>query len=145
MAGFIVIWLLFALGVAWLADTRGRSGLAWFLLSVLLSPLIAFVALLVTRDLAKEAEELARRQADEAKAEQKAEQLRREEHERQLESIRVLAQTPATAAADNHQTPPISVADEIRKLAALRSDGLLTEEEFNAQKARVLSGRGENA
>jgi Short C-terminal domain len=35
---------------------------------------------------------------------------------------------------------PPSVADEIRKLGDLRSQGLLTDEEFAAQKARLLGG-----
>jgi hypothetical protein len=39
---------------------------------------------------------------------------------------------PPTASA-------ISVADEIAKLGALKSQGLLTEEEFAAEKARLLS------
>ena len=33
-----------------------------------------------------------------------------------------------------------SVADEIRKLAALRSEGVLTEEEFAAAKERLIGG-----
>ncbi len=41
-------------------------------------------------------------------------------------------------------TPPTqptqSVADELAKLAALRDQGLLTPEEFNGQKARLLGG-----
>jgi Short C-terminal domain len=37
-------------------------------------------------------------------------------------------------------TPPVSVADEIKKLGELRSQGLLTDEEFAAQKARLLGG-----
>jgi len=35
---------------------------------------------------------------------------------------------------------PASVADEIMKLGELRSQGLLTDEEFSAQKARLLGG-----
>ncbi len=35
-------------------------------------------------------------------------------------------------------TAPVSVADELTKLAALRDSGVLTEEEFSAQKARLL-------
>jgi hypothetical protein len=37
------------------------------------------------------------------------------------------------------ETPVIDVADQIRKLADLRAEGLLTEEEFTAQKRRLLS------
>jgi hypothetical protein len=35
--------------------------------------------------------------------------------------------------------PSISAADEIRKLADLLKDGLITQEEFDAQKAKLLS------
>ncbi len=34
-----------------------------------------------------------------------------------------------------------SVADELQKLAALRASGILSEEEFQSQKARLLGGR----
>jgi len=47
---------------------------------------------------------------------------------------RVQSPPPAPVAA-----PPSSVADELAKLAKLKADGLLTEEEFAAQKARLLS------
>lgn len=35
---------------------------------------------------------------------------------------------------------PVSVADELAKLAALRDQGVLSPEEFEAQKARLLGG-----
>ena len=35
---------------------------------------------------------------------------------------------------------PVSVADELRKLAELRDQGVLTEEEFQAAKGRMLAG-----
>jgi uncharacterized membrane protein YdbT with pleckstrin-like domain len=37
---------------------------------------------------------------------------------------------------------PLSVADELAKLDRLRDDGVITEEQFEAQKARLLQGRG---
>jgi len=37
------------------------------------------------------------------------------------------------------QPAPIDVADELTKLANLRDRGILTEAEFEAQKARVLA------
>jgi hypothetical protein len=47
------------------------------------------------------------------------------------------------AAAHDHpgsvtQTAPVSVADEIAKLGELKTAGLLTEEEFAVEKARLL-------
>lgn len=40
-------WLFLSVVVAVLASGRGRSGLGWFLISAILSPLIAAVAVLV--------------------------------------------------------------------------------------------------
>jgi L-ascorbate metabolism protein UlaG (beta-lactamase superfamily) len=34
--------------------------------------------------------------------------------------------------------PPASIADELTKLASLRNDGVLTQEEFEAQKAKLI-------
>ena len=36
--------------------------------------------------------------------------------------------------------PPVDVADQLRKLAALRDEGILSDEEFAAQKSRLLGG-----
>lgn len=36
--------------------------------------------------------------------------------------------------------PAVSAADEIRKLAALRQQGILTQEEFDAKKKQLLGG-----
>lgn len=38
-------WVLLALGVGWAAGQRGRSAPAWFLIAVLLSPLLGAIAL----------------------------------------------------------------------------------------------------
>jgi hypothetical protein len=34
--------------------------------------------------------------------------------------------------------PPVDLADQLRKLATLRDEGILSEEEFAAQKAKLL-------
>jgi len=44
-----------------------------------------------------------------------------------------------SVTADGPLTPPSSVADELAKLAALRDQGILTPEEFERQKAKLLS------
>lgn len=44
---FIVIWLLFCGLVGFIAHNKGRSGVGWFLLAFLISPLIAGIAVLV--------------------------------------------------------------------------------------------------
>lgn len=43
----IVGWLVFAVVVGVAANSRGRSGFGWFLLSLLLSPLIGIILVLV--------------------------------------------------------------------------------------------------
>jgi predicted Zn-dependent peptidase len=43
-----------------------------------------------------------------------------------------------TSARQNAPKTAISVSDELRKLAQLRSEGLLSEAEFAAQKAKLL-------
>ena len=42
------------------------------------------------------------------------------------------------ASANTKQSDTTSVADEISKLLKLKEQGILTEEEFNAQKAKLL-------
>ena len=124
---FLVIWLLFAALIGWWADARGRSGLGFALISAIGSPILAGIILLVTKDLKKAAEEEAVKRAEDAKREKE----RREEHERQVESIKVLAK--------GGQASGLSVADELVKLVGLRDAGVLTPEEFAAQKAALLA------
>lgn len=58
---------------------------------------------------------------------------------RVLIAARNAAQAPEPPAPAPPAAPPVSVADELAKLASLKADGILTEEEFAAQKARLLS------
>jgi len=119
---FLIIWFVFACAIGGWASSRGRSALGFGALSFFLSPVLAGIVLLVVRDLNKAAEH---------------ETEQRREHERQLESIRAIA-----SSRESGQTPapaqPTSVADELSKLAKLRDSGVLTEAEFQAQKAAVL-------
>lgn len=50
MAVALIMWLLFAGVVGWVASERGRGPVAWFFLSLLLSPLIGLIALLAAGD-----------------------------------------------------------------------------------------------
>lgn len=44
---YIIVWLAFAGIAGYMASNRNRSGLVWFLLSIILSPIICIIALLV--------------------------------------------------------------------------------------------------
>jgi hypothetical protein len=50
---------------------------------------------------------------------------------------RAAAPVPTTVV---HQAPAASLADELAKLAALRDQGVLTDDEFAVQKTRLLGG-----
>lgn len=45
---YLVIWIISATVVAWIAHGQGRSPMTWFGISILLSPVLAFVAVILT-------------------------------------------------------------------------------------------------
>lgn len=47
----VVTWVLFACLVGALAKRRGRGAVGWFVIAVLLSPLVAGIAVLVMKDM----------------------------------------------------------------------------------------------
>jgi Short C-terminal domain len=47
---------------------------------------------------------------------------------------------PPPAAAPAPSAAPVDRVEKLKELAALRDQGILTEEEFAAEKARVLAG-----
>ena len=126
-ATVFLIWLLLAGFIGGIANHRGRSFWAFFFLSVLLSPVLGLVVVLVMSDLKAEAEK---------------ERGRERQHERELESLRTIASqsrvpSPTPVPPDRLTS---SVADELTKLAQLRDQGVLTQQEFDVQKARLLAG-----
>lgn len=48
--GLVFMWLLLSFGVAAVANARGRGPVGWFLLALVISPLIACLVVLVLRD-----------------------------------------------------------------------------------------------
>ncbi len=52
MTTFIVLWVVFAGAVGMLAKQRGRGPLAWTLIGIVISPLLGFVVLMMSKDLA---------------------------------------------------------------------------------------------
>lgn len=51
-----IFWFLFSVAVGILGSNRGRSGIAWFLVSIVLSPLLGLIFLLVMRNLKDDSE-----------------------------------------------------------------------------------------
>jgi hypothetical protein len=108
--GAFVFWVLLCIGVAVLARNRGRSAVGYFLLSIVFSPVLGLIVVLVSRNLVEEA---------------RKDDLRRADDQRQLAAIAALA-------------PSSGVADEIDKLLRLKERGALTDGEFATQKAKLL-------
>lgn len=132
---FWVFWIILAIMVGAFADSRGRSGFGYFLLSAVFSPLLGLIILLCTRDLAKEAGEAEYRR----RQEENAANDRQREHEKQIEALKALS-SPARAPAPA-PTAHLTPAEEIEKLASLLERGLLTDQEFKDQKAAILARR----
>lgn len=131
----VFLWLVFAVLVGVLAASRGRSGVGFFLLSAVLSPVVGLVIVLVSSDLKLAANKEAQRRLDEA-AQQRD---RQREHEKQLEALKALREAPSAPPAVAPIQPAMqSVAAEIERLAALMEKGLLTADEFQAQKEIIL-------
>jgi len=129
-------WLFLCFLVASLADSRGRSAAAFFFFSLMLSPLLGLAVVMVLSNRAQEEKEEEWRRRNE----ENREFDRKREHEKQLESLRVLTSmqqqhAPVQTAVS---AGPVSLADELEKLAALRERGVLTSDEFDAQKKALL-------
>ncbi len=73
----VVVWALLALALGWLATERGRSGVGFCLLPIVLSPLIGFVAVLVLPNLARREEE----EREKLEAERKSKQENERQHD----------------------------------------------------------------
>ena len=50
----IIIWIVLAIGCAIFASNKGRDVGRWFVISVLLSPVIGFILLLILQDVSQQ-------------------------------------------------------------------------------------------
>ena len=110
-------WFICAVVVGIIANSRGRSGFGWFLLSAVFSPLLMGILVLA----------LGRPKGQESGPAESP-----SEPPPQWLASREPAPASTTPAAR-------SLADELRKLADLRDTGILTPDEFEAQKQRILN------
>ena len=55
MEGIFIFWLLFAVAVGAIASSKGRSGIGWFLLAVIISPLIAVIIVAIIGEIGEPA------------------------------------------------------------------------------------------
>jgi len=90
----LIVWFIFCIIVGAIASNRGRSGIGWFFLAFLISPIISLILVLILSP---------------------------------LKSVQGQIKEPS------------DIAEEISKLHDLKTKGILTEEEFNNQKSKLLN------
>ena len=119
----LLFWLVLSIGVGVLAAQRGRSGVGWALLSIVTSPLLGVILLVVNKDLVEEAAVRER-------------ETRR--HDEKLAALAGNVREGNSKAQLAVAVSPVLVADELEKLGGLKERGLITEDEFVQQKRRLL-------
>jgi Short C-terminal domain len=86
---------------------------------------------------------MSRRQQGKAQQAAEAEAYEQQQQQAQIDAqvaAAVAAQTPPPAAPAPAAAPEDDTIAQLTKLAELKAQGILTEEEFAAQKAKVLGG-----
>lgn len=108
----IIAWITFSVLVGTLGSDRKIGFWGSFLLSIILSPVIALFITLFSKSLTQQ-------------------RIDDEMLQNQKEQTRLLA--------EKSDINLVSIADEIEKLISLKDKGLLTEEEFQKAKQRLIN------
>lgn len=109
---FFIVWCVLAVLVGVAAGQRGRSGIGFFVLSMVVSPLAGGLFLALMPNLAPPPVPASGARGNEQRQDE--------------------------AGAAVRPVAVVSVADELEKLSALQARGVLTKDEFDAAKARLL-------
>lgn len=108
--GIFIFWLLGCFVVALAASNRGRSGFGWFLLSVLISPLLGLLFVLVAKDLSEK---------------------------EQKQTVIHIKDRPSTNSSASTDTSDGQLS-RLERLARLHERGYLTREEYEEPKRKAL-------
>ena len=117
MGGVLAFWVIFAIIVAVAASSRGRSAAGWFLISILLSPILALILVLVLPNLAA----------------QELEEAHRRRREAELATVRRVEPPPAPSVPS--APDPMAL---LSMLGQARDRGLISPEEFADKKRQLL-------
>ncbi len=113
---FLILWFVFAAIVGAIATDRAMGFWGGFLWSAVLSPVIGFIIVICSKS--------------------KAQQMREDQvYHNQQQQTNVLYQMQQKNLQANQQ----SIADEIAKLKKQLDDGVLTEDEFQKLKSKLIS------
>ena len=115
--GIIFLWIIFSFVVGWIGSKRNIGFWGAFLLSLLLSPLVGLIIALISKNIEDEAYK------------EKILQAQR----RQKEALDILAESKRSESSTK------SVADELEKLKKLKDEGVITEEEFEKLRNKLIN------
>ncbi|MDF1882972.1 SHOCT domain-containing protein [Sulfurimonas sp. SAG-AH-194-C21] len=127
--GYFFLWLFFGIFAALLASNRNRSAIGWFFIGFVFGPFGLLFAFFMKHGDVKE--KLVEKKKP--KVEKKASDIAEEEY--QVMKDKILGDKKEVDTKDSSKTDSI---DKLIKLADMLEKGLITEEEFNAQKASIL-------
>jgi hypothetical protein len=157
---YVIFWIGFSIIIWVMANNRNRSGLGWFLLSLIISPLLSALLLLVigkhtTEDEMKELESVKNdfiqlycenedfasknpnfkrifREVSSDSSEFKIDQIK--------DAINIIA-TEASSSKSETENPDeqLDSIDKIEKLAVLKEKGFINEHEFEDKKQKILA------
>ena len=113
--GIFFGWIIFSFVVGFVGSGRKIGFFGAFFLSLLLSPLIGLIIALVSKN-----------EADEA---YKTKVLTVQQN--QQETLKKLSET--------EKIKTVSIADELAKLKIMREDGIITEDEFQNLKNKIIN------
>ena len=118
METYLVPWLVLSFIVGLFGNNR-RIGFGWsFIISIFLSPIIGFIAVFSSES------------NESFFAKQKAIKIQQEQQKQNQE---IMTKIQAAPVSQN------SLADELEKLSKLKEQSLISEEDFNRAKAKLLS------
>ena len=115
----LLIWILFSFLIASLASKKGRSGIAFFFLALLTSPILSLIILGVAGD----SSHLIRKRENE----QRAKEDRRRASTKRQEIIE-----------EENSSNSSSVYENLGKIGDLLEKGVLTKDEFDLEKQKIL-------
>jgi hypothetical protein len=118
----LAVWVIFCFIVASMAKKRGRDQTGYVLLAIFFSPLIAIIILLISGE------------SDEKRLEKVKEE----------EEIRYSVKSQDVVAAPVTTISSTTKYESLEKLGTLLEKGIITKEEFEAEKKTILSDNSTN-
>ena len=108
-----IVWIVFSIMVTAVASAKGRSGCAWFFISLIISPLLAIIVIACLGD----------------SKEKKEEEIK--------QFVKISEDVKNSNNEASHVEKP-SVTDQLVKLAEMKEKGLLTDAEYEEAKKKIF-------